>query len=275
MATAVGIRDVAERAPFIGGQRVPRGRRRGAARRRRAGLRLAGGVLLLVLLGAAAVGAVHWLRTTPWLAVSRIEVLGTSRLAAEDVLSAAAIPPGANLLALDPAALAARIEGRLPVRRAQVVRALPDRVSLLVEERVPFALIQAGRLYWVDEEGVALWPESRAVTPRLPVITGVAAAELAGAAPPAATRAGLSLIRSMLRTGSALSREISEIDLSRADGPVLYTLEGIEVRLGGTDWEERLGRLEGVLAQLRALGEPVEYVDLRFRGQVVFKPRSG
>ena len=34
-----------------------------------------------------------------------------------------------------------------------------------------------------------------------------------------------------------------------------------------------LGRLDGVLAQIRTLGEPVEYVDLRFRGQVVFKPR--
>jgi cell division septal protein FtsQ len=77
----------------------------------------------------------------------------------------------------------------------------------------------------------------------------------------------------MLRTGSPLTREISEIDMSGADGPVLYTVDGVEVRLGTAEWEDRLGRLDGVLARIRTLGEPVEYVDLRFRGQVVFKPR--
>jgi cell division septal protein FtsQ len=61
--------------------------------------------------------------------------------------------------------------------------------------------------------------------------------------------------------------------MSGPDGPVLYTVDGVEVRLGTAEWEDRLGRLDGVLAQIRTLGEPVEYVDLRFRGQVVFKPR--
>ena len=63
----------------------------------------------------------------------------------------------------------------------------------------------------------------------------------------------------------------SEIDVSRPDGPVLYTVEGVEVRLGAEDWEARLGRLQGVLAQVRAGGEPVSAIDLRFRDQVVLK----
>ena len=73
----------------------------------------------------------------------------------------------------------------------------------------------------------------------------------------------------MLRTGSALASEISEIDMSRAEGPVLYTVDGVEVRLGAEEWDERLARLEGVLAQVAT--DDVNGVDLRFKDQVVLK----
>jgi len=59
--------------------------------------------------------------------------------------------------------------------------------------------------------------------------------------------------------------------MSRAEGPVLYTLDGVEVRIGKEDWEARLGRLLGVLAQLKASGETVTAIDLRFRDQVVLQ----
>jgi len=52
---------------------------------------------------------------------------------------------------------------------------------------------------------------------------------------------------------------------------VLYTVDGIEVRLGAEEWDERLARLEGVLAQIARAGEPVSAIDLRFRDQVVLK----
>jgi cell division septal protein FtsQ len=62
--------------------------------------------------------------------------------------------------------------------------------------------------------------------------------------------------------------------MSRREGLVLYTLEGIEVRLGTEQWDERLARLEGVLAQLATQGggsSAVTAVDLRFRDQVVLR----
>jgi len=80
-------------------------------------------------------------------------------------------------------------------------------------------------------------------------------------------RAAIALIRALLRSGSALTAEISEIDMSRAEGPVLYTVDGVEVRLGAEEWDERLARLEGVLAQVAT--QDVNGVDLRFKDQVV------
>jgi len=57
--------------------------------------------------------------------------------------------------------------------------------------------------------------------------------------------------------------------MSRREGPVLYTVDGVEVRLGSEDWDERLARLEGVLPQIAT--QDVRAVDLRFRDQVVFQ----
>src|SRR3972149_6350180 len=185
---------------------------------------------------------------------------GPGRLSPAEVREAPAISPGENLFRLNSEEVVARLRQLGPVKRAEVIRSFPNRVTLVVEERVPFTLAQAGRLYWLDEDGVSLGPEPRAVTPRLPVITGIRPEETrSGGAAAEDARAAVSLIRSMPRTGSPLTREISEIHMSAADGPVLYTVDGIEVRLGPTDWEDRLGRLEGVLTQIRSLGEPMEY----------------
>jgi cell division septal protein FtsQ len=46
-------------------------------------------------------------------------------------------------------------------------------------------------------------------------------------------------------------------------------VDGVEVRLGLDEWEERLARLERILAQVGRDGEVVRAIDLRFRDQVV------
>ena len=164
-----------------------------------------------------------------------------------------------------------RLEDLPEIRRADVVRELPNRVSIVVEERRPFTLVHAGRLHWLDEEGRVLGEEHHAVAPEVPVISGLTEEELTTmrTAPGPRARQAITLIRALLRTGSALAAEISEIDMSRAEGPVLYTVDGVEVRLGTEEWEERLSRLEGVLAQVAT--QDVHGVDLRFRDQVVLK----
>lgn len=270
----VSLPDLAERTPFITGQRVRHRRRRNAGRWLVSVLKLAGVLFLLMATAVGLVVGLHWFLTSPRFAVASVEVQGAQRLTDSEVLSAAGITPGENLFNLDGERVAARLMRLRPVKRAEVIRSFPNRVTLVVEERMPFTLAQAGRLYWLDENGVSLGPEPRAVAPQLPVITGLPPEELGEAPPADRARAAISLIRSLVRTGSALTREISEIDMSRADGPVLYTVEGVEVRLGNADWEGRLARLDGVLAQIKSVGEPVEYVDLRFKGQVVFKPRA-
>lgn len=269
------LEDQGGREAFIARQRIggPGSRRhapsrRAAARARRRRRAVAAGLLVLAAAGAAF--GVRWLLTAPRFAVTAVEVRGTSRVPAEQIAAAAGITAGTNLWRIDPAAVAARVQALPEIRRADVVRELPNRVAILVEERRPFTLVSAGRLHWLDEEGYLLGEEQQAVTPPGPVISGLTDEELRAmrTEPSPRVRQAIALIRTLLRAGSPLAAAISEIDMSRREGPVLYTVDGIEVRLGSEDWESRLTRLEGVLGQVAAHGG-VRGIDLRFRDQVV------
>jgi cell division protein FtsQ len=267
------LEDWAERGPAMERQRVSRSRiARRVTRRVRwvTAHALPIGVVLATLL-AAGIGAL-WALTSPRFLITEVTVTGAGRLRPEDIVAASGIGPGTNLFRLDRDAVVARLEALPLVRRADLVRRFPNQVTLAIEERRPFTLVHAGRLHWIDEQGVNLGPESRAVAPRAPVITGLGPTDLAAdGGPSPRVAAGISLLRLLLRSETALIQQISEIDVSRPDGPVLYTVDGVEVRLGADDWEGRLGRLQGVLAQLRAGGEAVGAIDLRFRDQVVLK----
>lgn len=269
-ARGPALPDVGGRSALTARQRV--GRTPRARGRRRVWLaRVA--VASAVVAGVAGVGAAgwHWLTTSPRFAVSTVQVRGASRVDVARLVEAAGVMRGTSLFAVDPRAVRARLEELPEIRRAEVIRELPNRLEIIVEERRPFTLVHAGRLHWVDEEGVLLGEERRAVAPDVPMISGLSDEELATmrTAPGPRARAAIALIRALLRSGSALVAEIAEIDMGRADGPVLYTVDGVEVRLGHEDWDERLARLEGVLAQVAR--DDVRTVDLRFRDQVVLR----
>ena len=262
--------DLGQSASSVAAQRVGRVRRRRPARRIR-WLRVLATTAAATATVAALVASGYWALTTERFAVVAVEVRGASRVPPQRILEASGIVHGQNLWRIDPERVRARLEEMPEIRRADVVRELPNRVAIVVEERRPFTLVHAARLHWLDEDGRLLGDESRAVSTDVPVISGLNEEELVTmrTSPGPRARAAIALIRALLRTGSALASEISEIDMSRAEGPVLYTVDGVEVRLGTEEWDERLARLEGVLAQVAT--EDVHGVDLRFRDQVVLR----
>jgi cell division protein FtsQ len=265
--------DLGHPATAVSGQRV--GARRRRPRRPGRWLGALGAAALVVTTAVVVVLAGHWVLSTPRFAVVAVEVRGASRVPAKRVLEVAGIVHGTNLWRIDPDLVRARLEALPEIRRADVVRELPNRVSIVVEERRPFTLVHAARLHWLDEDGRLLGEETHAVATEVPMISGLSEEDLATmrTAPGPRARAAIALIRALLRTGSTLAAEISEIDMSRPEGPVLYTLDGVEVRLGSEQWEERLARLEGVLAQVAT--QDVHGVDLRFRDQVVLRRGTG
>jgi cell division protein FtsQ len=124
---------------------------RGRLRRRTRLVLLATGVTLLLLAGGAA-----WLVLgSSVLGVRTVDVVGESRLTADEVVARAEVPTGTPLARLDTDAIADRVAGLAPVLRVTVDRDWPRTVRITVVERSP-AAVQVRGTGWVlvDRSGV-------------------------------------------------------------------------------------------------------------------------
>ena len=108
---------------------------------------------LVVLMPLAALAWV--LLVSTWVTVDRVEVVGTSRLTAEEVAAVAGVPPGTPLARVDLDRVEAAVS-RLPaVADVQAHRSWPGTLRLNVTERSPVAgVASAGGFTLVDREGV-------------------------------------------------------------------------------------------------------------------------
>jgi len=102
--------DLAERTPFVAGQRVQSRRRPSAARRSSSRARwLAPGVAFAVLIGGV-LALLNWFLASPRFAVRQVEIRGLTWLREAEVRAVAGIAPGQNLFTLDEEAIARRLQ---------------------------------------------------------------------------------------------------------------------------------------------------------------------
>jgi hypothetical protein len=127
-------------------------------------------LLRAALVGLAAQGL--WVVFhSPRLAVRRVEVIGADRLGEERAKRLAGIPLGWNIFCVNLYRARVRVESEPLVASADVSRALPNAVRVLVRERRPvFVVSQQGHLFEADEGGVLFRIASRLV-PGLPILS--------------------------------------------------------------------------------------------------------
>lgn len=210
--------------PRLRARRIDVARTEGRRRLRR--IAALGGVLLVVLLVAAAT-------RSPLLDVDRTEVRGVEGPRADAALAASGVAPGDHLLWLDVDEAAARVEALPWVAGASVRRDLPGTVVLEVEAREPVAVAGSGSsAVLVDADGRAIAEVDD------PVLAGAAADGLPvlalGPAPLGEhlADAGRDVARVVAAMPSELAEQIEEIAV---DGEAIVVVldDGIEVRWGG------------------------------------------
>jgi cell division protein FtsQ len=109
-------------------------------------------VVLLVVLVAVGIWLVY---ASSVLAVTGVDVRGTSLLSPGEVRSAAAVPDGEALARVDPDRVRTRVQALAQVRSVDVSREWPHQVRNDVTERVPVAVVTiAGHLRGMDADGV-------------------------------------------------------------------------------------------------------------------------
>jgi cell division protein FtsQ len=159
-------------------------------------------VAFFTLLAAGVMVVAGWVVfESPLLAVRSVTISGTHLVPRSEVLAVAGVEPGTPLIRVNTGRAAARIAAIRQVGSARVTRSWPDRVTIVVRERVPALDLTApgGGYDLVDGDGVVVrWSARR--TPGLPLyLTAVPAAGLRGNPDLAAAAAVLGELPASLR----------------------------------------------------------------------------
>lgn len=215
--------------------------------------------------------ALYIILKSPLFQVREISVAGNSELSRDLILSVSGLKTGENTLEMDLKAATARLKSIPAIESANVERKLPSRIVIYVAERKAVALLPSPEGFLeVDQEGVYI-KKGSLNTGGLPVITG-----LEVKVPQPGSRIDTQGLGEALEVIRGLPREVlpllSEVNLGGSDNVLLYTLEGVQCRLGRpVDLGQKGNILLQVLGELKSMGKKIEYVDLTYAGSPVVK----
>lgn len=216
-----------------------------------------------------------WLRGhTDLFRARSIEVSGVERLGRDEVVQAAGLAVGQDLIALRPDSVRAAL-ARLPrVKSVTVDRNLRREIRLAITERKPSALILLAETWEIDDEGVLLPADASGHLADLPVIVGLPPeTAVAGACiDPPGLKAALRLAGRLAEAG--LLNDVSDINVARPDSLLLVMQpEGVLVRAGDGDVPvRRLQAMQAARGDLKLREIDPAYLDVRFAGLIVAKP---
>lgn len=123
-------------------------------------------VAFFALLAVGVVAVAGWVVfLSPFLVVRSVVVTGSRLVPESEILAEAGVEPGTPLIRVNTAQAEARIDLIRQVRGAQVTRSWPDRVVIVVRERIPALILTApgGGYDLTDSGGVVVrWSARRA-----------------------------------------------------------------------------------------------------------------
>ena len=239
-------------------------------------------VLRAVVVLAALIGAGYWVgqaaTETSWLRVQHISVHGNQRVHQGEVLGMLDGLKGTNLLTADLEKWRARLFASAWIAEATLRRRLPGTVDVEIREREPAGLARVGTTLLLIDAGGQVIDEygPRYADCDLPVIDGLIAD--ARAVPPTIDRARGQLVFRLLadlRTRPDLAKRVSQVDVQDAhDVHVILDDDPAIIRLGETQFVDRLESYVSLQAELRRNVPDIDYVDLRFGERVYVGPSS-
>lgn len=252
-------------------------------RRLAAWLALAGRMAFLVFLLAFGVALFHYAYNSDMFILRTVTFEGTVNAPVGKLEEEVRRIFPRNLLHIRLQDIRRHVESDPWVKRAEIRRILPSGLKIQVEERVPSTLVElGGSLMICDDEGILLALYGPAYGKLdVPVFKGLMGEDPAGYRLHQQENSHrVRLARTMLAElegGSpALSRRVSEVDLSdRSNLRILLVDDTTEIFLGDRDFLKRmrslLANMDSYLQLRERYGEIVS-VDLRFDGQIIYRP---
>ncbi|HZS25630.1 MAG TPA: FtsQ-type POTRA domain-containing protein [Candidatus Angelobacter sp.] len=212
-----------------------------------------------------------------------VEVSGVHNASREHVMEVAAADIGRNIFFIPLDERKRQLEQLPWVEQATVMRLLPNRIAVRIEERTPVAFAQIGpHISLIDANGVVMGlPADRKIKYSFPVIRGIAETE------PLSSRAAAMKIYNRLvsdlsgggpddpKAQTNYLKQLSEVDLSDPeDVKVTANDPGgtVMVHLGSENFLQHYKLYVAHIAEWRQQFPNLQSIDCRYEGQVVVNP---
>jgi len=208
----------------------------------------------------------------------RIIVTGESRLTSDEIVRQADIASGINILSLNLVKARKRLLAHPWIEEADVSRKLPDEIRIHVREQRALAVVDLGRKFIMNTDGVIFKELGPADPGDLPVVCGLQFSDVGVDGTPRAPafRAVMTVLTLGRAPGAVLSnRVIKRIDVDREIGVTLHAF-GAEklIKLGFEGYSDKYRTLKQVLYHLKEKSTLPDFdsIDLMDLNRVVVNP---
>jgi cell division protein FtsQ len=272
--------DAEEQSPFLRGQkRVPV--RRGPLPKKAASrIKIAAIALGVAVVVGAAATTVYSYGSHSWRfrieSSDNLEITGGENVTRRQIMEVMGGDIGRNIFFVPIDQRKHQLEEIPWVESANVMRLLPDKLRVTIQERTPVAFVQLGpKIALIDAHGVVMdMPAHGLKNYSFPVIVGVGESE------PLSTRTPrmkiyTELTQDLDADGSHSSQDLSEVDLGDPDDVKVTVSDPqgqVLVHLGSTKFAERFKLYKSHVQEWRQKFQHLDSVDLRYDRQIIVNP---
>lgn len=195
--------------------------------------------------------------------INEIEVLGTGSLTAAEIASAGEISKGSSIILLREEKAVSAIRQEFPeVKRVEITRVLPDRITIEIEERKPVACIVTADGFWLMDSAMVPFANSAKPAGGYPLISGIDG-KLVIPGVPLDCPARLTALQNFFAAWDGENGfGVEKIDMTDSYNMVVYTEDKLEIWLGdGTEMNDKLDLVE--LSRPHISAAPETRLDVR------------
>ena len=270
--------DVAEESPFLRGQKRVSARRSSLPRKTASRLLWATVAAAVICLAAIIAAGLYEYGERSWRfrveSSDNIEITGMQNVTKGQIMEVMGADLGRNIFFVPLAQQKAQLEQIPWVESASVMRFVPNRLKVEIQERTPVAFARVGpRISLIDAGGTLMeLPHNHKYS--FPVILGMNPGE------PLSTRAPRmkaynELVQDLDAGGAHYSQDLSEVDLSDLENLKVRVNDpagDVLVELGSSDYLKRYKTYVGHVQEWRQQFQKLESVNLRYDNQVIVNP---
>ncbi len=270
--------DVDEESPFLRGQKRVSARRSSLPKKTANRLLWAVVATAVVCVAGLGAGALYHYGEHSWRfrveSSDNIEVTGMQNVTKAQIMEVMGADIGRNIFFVPLAQQKAQLEQIPWVESASVMRFVPNRLKVEIQERTPVAFARVGPRMSLIDAGGTLMELSPKHKYSFPVILGMNPGEPLSTRAPR-MKAYSEMVRELDSGGARYSQDLSEVDLSDLEDVKVRVNDpagDVLVHLGSSDYLRRYKIYVSHAQGWRQQFQRLESVDLRYDNQIIVNP---